>query len=143
MMERALPLLGPGRSMGFAVLPEGADPETLVRHGRLETLYQCVADSRSLPDMLWQRETGDGVFDSPERRAALDTALMAAVEAIPDASIRAEWIADLAARQEEKFGFSALSAPGGNGPDSAARRGQTASRRCSGCPDQRTGHGCE
>ena len=119
MMERALPLLGPGRFMGFAVLPEGTDPETLVRHGRLETLYRCVADSRSLPDMLWQRETGDRMFDSPERRAALDAALMAAVEAIPDAGIRAEWIAGLAARQEEKFGFSALTVPGGNGLDSA------------------------
>ena len=70
--------------------------------------------------MLWQRETGDRVFDSPERRSALDAALMAAVEVIPDAGIRAEWIADLAARQEEKFGFSALSVPAESGPDSVA-----------------------
>ena len=134
VMDRALPLLGPGRSMGFAVLPEGADPETLVRQERLETLCQCVADSRSLLDMLWQREAEDRVFDSPERQAGLDAALMAAVETIPDAGVRAEWIADLAARQEEMFGFSALAAPAVRGLDSAAA---TANRPVVDAPDVR------
>ncbi|MCY3872691.1 MAG: AAA family ATPase [Rhodobacteraceae bacterium] len=120
MMDRAFPLLGPGRSMGFAVLPEGTDPDTLVRRESLETLCQCVADSRSLLDMLWQRETEAPTFDSPERRAALDASLMAAVEMIPETRVRAEWIADLAARQEEMFGFSALSVPAESSPDSAS-----------------------
>ena len=118
-IDRALPLLGPGRFMSFAVLPEGTDPDTLIRQERLETLCQCVAESRSLLDMLWQRETEDRVFDSPERRAALDASLMAAVEAIPDTRIRAEWVADLAARQEKMFGFSVLAVPAESGLDSA------------------------
>ena len=137
MIDRALPLVGPGRSMGFAVLPEGTDPDTLVRQERLETLCQCVADSRSLQDMVWQRETEGRVFDSPERRAALDAALMAAVEAIPDAGIRAEWVADLAARQEEMFGFSALVVPAGRDPDSAAAAAAPVNRPVVDVPDVR------
>ena len=70
--------------------------------------------------MVWQRETEGRVIDSPERRAALDAALMAAVDAIPDAGLRAEWVADLAARQEEMFGFTALVVPAESGQDSAA-----------------------
>ena len=120
VIDRALPLLGPGRSLGFAILPEGTDPVTLVRQEQLETLCRCVADSRSLLDMLWQRETEGRAFDSPERRAALDTALMTAVGSIPHAGVRAKWIADLAGRQEEMFGFSALVVPAENGPDSVA-----------------------
>ena len=120
VIDRALPLLGPGRSLGFAILPEGTDPVTLVREEQLETLCRCVADSRSLLDLLWQRETEGRAFDSPERRAVLDTALMTAVDAIPHAGIRAKWIAHLAGRQEEMFGFSALVVPAKSGPDSAA-----------------------
>ena len=120
VIDRALPLLGPGRSLGFAILPEESDPVTLVRQEQLETLCRCVADSRSLLDMLWQRETEGRAFDSPERRAALDTALMTAVGSIPHAGVRAKWIADLAGRQEEMFGFSALVVPAENGPDYTA-----------------------
>lgn len=119
-IDRALPLLGPGRSLGYAILPEGTDPVTLVRQEQLETLCRCVADSRSLLDMLWQRETEGRAFDSPERRAALDAALMTAVAAIPHARIRTKWFAGLADRQEEMFGFSALVVPAESGPDSAA-----------------------
>ena len=137
VIDRALPLLGPGRSMGFAVLPEGTDPDILVRQERLETLCRSVADSRSLQDMLWQRETGGRVFDSPERRAALDVALMAAVEAIPDAGIRGEWIAGLAGRQEEMFGFSALVVPAGRDPDSAVAPAAPANRPVVDVPDVR------
>ncbi|MCY3872928.1 MAG: AAA family ATPase [Rhodobacteraceae bacterium] len=120
VIDRALPLLGPNRSLGFAILPEEADPGTLVRREQLETLCRSFADNRSLLDLLWQRETAGRAFDSPERRAALDAALMTAVDAIPHAGIRAKWIADLAVRQTKMFGFSTLVVPAEGGPDSAA-----------------------
>ena len=119
-IDRALPLLGPGRSLGFAILPEGTDPVSLVHQEQLDTLCRSFADSRSLLEMLWQRETGGQAFDSPERRAALDTALMTAVDAIPHAGTRAQWIAGLADRQEEMFGFSTLVMPAEDGRDSMA-----------------------
>ena len=41
--------------------------------------------------LLWQRETEGRVFDSPERKAALDKALRDKIKLIKDPSIRAHY----------------------------------------------------
>src|SRR5581483_9848785 len=69
--ELALPLLEPGRSLRFALLPEGQDPDDLVRAGGHDAVAAVLAGARPLVELLWMRETEAGVFDTPERRAAL------------------------------------------------------------------------
>src|SRR5262249_38095419 len=71
-VDLALPHVQPGKSLKFAVLPEGQDPDDLVRSGGREAISEVIGAARSLSDMLWQRETEAGGFDTPERRAALD-----------------------------------------------------------------------
>ena len=41
-IDMALPLIGPGRSLGFALLPEGEDPDDLVRSGGREAIAQLT-----------------------------------------------------------------------------------------------------
>src|SRR4029079_14662598 len=74
-VDVALPRLQPGKSLRFALLPEGQDPDDLVRSGGREAVAEVLAQALPLAQMLWARETEGGGFDTPERRAALDARL--------------------------------------------------------------------
>ena len=52
----ALPYLEPGRSLQFVFLPEGRDPDDMVRGGETETLAKLVTQPVALIDVLWSRE---------------------------------------------------------------------------------------
>ena len=67
-VDLALPLIGAGRSLRIAVLPPGKDPDDLVRQDGREPFDQLVAAARPLADVVWSREAGAGVFETPESR---------------------------------------------------------------------------
>ena len=68
----AMPRLKPGKSLRFAMLPEGQDPDDLYRSGGREAIAEVLARARPLGEMLWTRETEAASFDTPERRAAFE-----------------------------------------------------------------------
>src|SRR6266704_2720838 len=70
--DLALPFLAPGKSLRFALLPEGQDPDDLVRSGGRGAIEEVIAAARPLADMIWSREVEGGNFATPERRAALE-----------------------------------------------------------------------
>jgi DNA primase len=86
--DLALPLLQPGKSLRFALLPEGQDPDDLIRDAGREAMAEVLAAARPLVDLLWNRETEHGVFDTPERRAALEARLREVARGIGDESVR-------------------------------------------------------
>jgi DNA primase len=87
-VDVALPLLRPGKSLRFATLPDGNDPDDLVRSGGRAAIEEVLAGARPLVHMLWMRETEAGGFDTPERRAALEVKLSAVVATIGEESVR-------------------------------------------------------
>jgi len=87
-VDLALPKLAPGKSLRFALLPQGQDPDDLLRSGGRDALADVVAQARPLADMLWSRETEQGAFDTPERRAALEARIGAVTRAIGDEAVR-------------------------------------------------------
>ena len=87
-VDVALPLLKPGKSLRFASLPEGNDPDDLVRAGGRAAVEDVLAGGRPLVQMLWMRETEAGGFDTPERRAALEARLAGVVAGIGEESVR-------------------------------------------------------
>ncbi len=86
--ELALPFLQPGKSLRFALLPEGQDPDDLIRAAGSQAMAEVIAAARPLVDLIWSRETETGVFDTPERRAALEARLREIARAIADESVR-------------------------------------------------------
>ena len=70
-LDLALPLIKPGKSLKLAALPDGQDPDDLVRSGGREAVEDVLAAARPLADVLWTRESEAGPFNTPERRAAL------------------------------------------------------------------------
>src|SRR4051812_35665369 len=75
-LARALPLLQPGRSLRFAALPFGEDPDSMIRGGASGAFSQILASACPLSEMLWQIELNAGAIDTPERRADLERRLM-------------------------------------------------------------------
>jgi DNA primase len=88
LIDLALPLLEAGRSLRFAILPDGQDPDDLIRAQGAPAMQAVVDAAQPMVSLLWRRETEGQVFDSPERRAALDKALREKLKTIRDDSIR-------------------------------------------------------
>jgi DNA primase len=86
--DMALPRLKPGKSLRFAFLPEGQDPDDLFKSGGREAIAEVLAAARPLAQVLWARETESGSFDTPERRAALEARMNELSASIADESVR-------------------------------------------------------
>ena len=110
-IETALPLIGAGKSLRFAFLPDGQDPDDLARSGGAEAIEAVLGASRPLVDVLWTRETEAGQLDTPERRAALERRLFETIKAITDETLRRHYRQEIEARLGALFGR----APGGGG----------------------------
>ena len=103
LIDLALPMLAPGKSLRFCILPEGRDPDDLIRAEGPGAMRRALEAARPLVEMLWLRETGAGALDTPERRAALDQRLRAALRRIADTSVRDHYAAEIKARRAELF----------------------------------------
>src|SRR5580700_6204929 len=94
-IDIALPHIKPGKSLSFAALPQGHDPDDLVRSGGPGAIADVLAGARPLADVLWTRETESGRFDTPERRAGLEARINALMAAIGDEAVRRYYRQDL------------------------------------------------
>ena len=103
-IETALPLIGAGKSLRFALLPEGQDPDDLIRLSGAAAIAEHLKDARPLADMLFLRETDEQSFDTPEQRAALERRLGEAVGKIADEPLRRHYAADVKRRLSAFFG---------------------------------------
>jgi DNA primase len=97
-VDIALPLLKPGKSLKFAALPEGNDPDDLVRTGGRDAATDLIGSARALAEMLWMRETENSPLDTPERRAALEARLGEVTGAIGDDTVRKYYRQDFGVR---------------------------------------------
>ena len=103
-IETALPLIAAGRSFRFALLPEGQDPDDLVRGSGREAVAEVLQEARPFADMLFARESENQLFNTPESRAALERRLADAVAAIADETLRKHYQADMKRRLAALFG---------------------------------------
>ena len=102
-IDLALPLVKPGKSLKFAALPDGQDPDDLVRSGGRGAVDDVLAAAPPLAEMLWTREIEGASFTTPERRAALEARLREVSASIGDDTVRRYYQADLAARLRSLF----------------------------------------
>ncbi len=101
--DLALPLLKPGKSLKFAALPDGQDPDDLARSGGGGAIADVLATARPLVHILWARESEAGLFDTPERRAAFEARLAEVTATIADQTVRRYYRQDFTARLRQLF----------------------------------------
>jgi DNA primase len=101
--DLALPHLLPGKSLRFALLPEGQDPDDLARSGGRGAIEEVIAAARGLADVIWSREIEGGSYATPERRAALEKRINELSNGIRDEVVRRHYRQDLAERLQRTF----------------------------------------
>ena len=118
--DLALPHLKPGKSLRFAIMPEGQDPDDLARSGGRAAIDEVLSAARPLADVLWSREIEGGSFATPERRAALEARIRELTGGIRDDVVQRYYRQDFADRLRNAF------APQGyrDGPRGGGFRGQ-------------------
>ena len=88
LVDVALPLIETGKTIKFALMPEGYDPDDLIKERGRDAMQNFVDQSISLADLLWRRETDGFSFNNPEARADLDKRLDLALSNIRDRQLK-------------------------------------------------------
>ena len=109
VIDIALPMLEAGKSLRFALMPDGQDPDDLIKASGPSAMQTLLDQALPMVELLWRRETEDQNFDSPERRAALDARLKAALAKIGDPNLRGHYGQAIKERRAHLF------APAGGG----------------------------
>lgn len=102
-VERVLPMLGPSRSVSVAFLPQGEDPDSLVRNGGVAAVQQVLDDALPLIDAIWQFATDGRPLTTPEQRAGLWAELETQIRAIGDNQVQTLYRVDLRRRFDAQF----------------------------------------
>ena len=93
IVDRALPLINAGRSLRFALLPAGQDPDSMVRDddGR-QAMAEIVDAAIPLSAQLWKATAGGRVLNTPEARARVGKHLRDQVQRIPDRDLQNRYL---------------------------------------------------
>lgn len=83
----ALPLLNPGKSLRFARLPQGDDPDSMLRRGEAQRFEEALTMAQPLAQIIW-RDVVKTTADTPEMKAAQEEALMRQAEQIKHPTVK-------------------------------------------------------
>ncbi len=97
-LDLALPLLQPGTSLRFAMLPDGQDPDDLLRGSGAETVRGFIQGADPLVGVLWRRALDENSRQTPEQRARFEVDLEQSVQRIGDQKVRAHYAAEIRER---------------------------------------------
>ena len=113
---RALPHLGPERTLRFVALPAGQDPDDVVTlRRRARRSRRCSPQPEPLVERLWRHEVEAAPLDTPEARAGLKQRLIDHASAIGDPNVRQlyrdEWLRRFDALVRPQRSTAAAAAP--------------------------------
>ena len=91
LIDLALPMMETGRALRFALMPQGQDPDDVIRQGGPQALQALLDQAVPMVELMWRQATEGQVFDSPERKAALDKVLRDKIGLIRDLSLRTHY----------------------------------------------------
>ncbi|PEQ11117.1 DNA primase [Novosphingobium sp. PC22D] len=123
-LTRAMPMLRPAHSLRFVRLPEGLDPDDLLKARGRKAMEALLGEAQSLLDVLWEHERTAAPLNSPEDKAGLKARLLAHVDAIGERDIASLYRRELLDR------YSAFAFPPrpdrfeGRGKSGFGRRGE-------------------
>jgi DNA primase len=89
--ERALAILRPGKSLRFALVPGGQDPDDLIRESGPQAMRGVLDQAKPLLAVLWSQSIDGRNLDTPERRAALEADLDSLTQRIADKGVQGHY----------------------------------------------------
>ncbi len=100
-LDRALPLLRPENGLRFVLLPEGEDPDSLVKSHGAEALKTHLEDAVQTSEFIWRTATEErepSFFDTPEKILRLQARVDRRIRTIADGQVQREFQHHLADR---------------------------------------------
>lgn len=88
---RIAPILEPGKSAQIVMLPEGQDPDDVLRSGGRQAMAACLDSALGLADLFFTMTAAAHRTDTPERRAGFQAALNTLADSIGHATVRGEY----------------------------------------------------
>ena len=104
LIDLSLPLLRTGKALRFSIMPEGKDPDDLIRNDGASVFKNLIDEAVPMVDLIWRRETESKSFDSPERRAGLDKSLADAIALIKEKNLKNHYRDALFQARRQFFG---------------------------------------
>ena len=105
LIDLSLPLLKTGKALRFSIMPEGKDPDDLIRNEGASLFKNLIDEAVPMVDLIWRRETEGKSFDSPERRAGLDKSLSDAIALIKEKNLKNHYRDALFQARRQFFGI--------------------------------------
>ncbi|MBY5923408.1 DNA primase [Ferrimonas balearica] len=102
-LETALPMLKSGKALKFMFLPDGEDPDTLVRKEGKEAFEARIAEAMPLSDYLFGHLSQDAELSSAEGKASFINTIRPLIDQIGDEVLRETLIQ----RLEKTLGWGA------------------------------------
>jgi DNA primase len=95
---RALPGLAPSRSLNFVTLPEGQDPDDLIKSSGRGAVDALLGAPEALVDRLWRHELSAEPLTTPEAKAGLKRRLTEHAQAIQNGDVRSNYLSEFRQR---------------------------------------------
>jgi DNA primase len=106
-VESVLPRMRDGRQAFFVFLPEGEDPDTIVRKEGVAGFEQRLAAAQPLSEFFFAHQEADTNLATADGRARLVERCRALIEGIPDGAFRDRMVEMLAEKTALKWTLSA------------------------------------
>lgn len=105
-LERSVPLLQPGKTIKVAFMPQGKDPDDVLRgeNGKAK-MESVLAAAKPLTDVLWEAHKSNHALSSPHGQAAFEKEMLALYESVPDATLKNAMVRDVRNRLWETFRY--------------------------------------
>jgi DNA primase len=113
--DNILPLLQPDHSALIAFLPEGQDPDSLVKEKGRKALDEVLGLAMPLADFIWRTQTEGLSFATPESRAGLEKTLDDLTLKIADRTVQQYYKTAFRERLREAFAMRRPAQPSRGG----------------------------
>ena len=99
----ALPFLKAGKSLQIAILPEGDDPDDLIKKSGTNALNTVLNSASPLIDIIWKSLLNDNTIDTPEDKAKFENEIKRCCNTIKDTDIKKFYLQELNNRMWKIF----------------------------------------
>ncbi len=101
--ERIMPLLEPGKSVSFAFMPDGDDPDSLIKASGVKGFQKILSKNVSLFDFMWNAHVQGKDLRTPEMRAGVIKQLENEVNRIANMDVQVHYKSQLKNKISEVF----------------------------------------
>ncbi len=108
-VERAIPKLKPGQTLRFAMLPEGKDPDDLIRAEGAGAMQKVLDRALPMIDMLWQQLVEAEPLDTPEAQAGLKDRIFTQLRNFTHDGVRDQYRTILLEKFDQSYGRRRMS----------------------------------